>query len=64
MKCIKNLVVVSFSALCFSMSPGTASARGARVASASLLEFISMKHSGARGFFLSRLKVGTVLGEM
>ena len=35
MKCIKNLVVVSFSALCFSMSPGTASARDARVASAS-----------------------------
>ncbi len=33
MKCIKNLVVVSF-------------------------EFISMKQSGARGFFLSRLKVG------
>jgi hypothetical protein len=30
----------------------------ARVASASLLEFISMKQSGARGFFLSRLKVG------
>jgi hypothetical protein len=25
---------------------------------ASLLEFISMKQSGARGFFLSRLKVG------
>jgi hypothetical protein len=37
----------------------------ARVASASLLEFISMKQSGARGFFLSRLKVAlTVLGEM
>jgi hypothetical protein len=36
----------------------------ARVASASLLEFISMKQSGAHGFFLSRLKVGTVLGEM
>jgi hypothetical protein len=36
----------------------------ARVASASLLEFISMQ-SGARGFFLSRLKWAlTVLGEM
>jgi hypothetical protein len=28
------------------------------VASASLLEFISMKQSGALGFFLSRLRVG------
>jgi hypothetical protein len=37
--------------------------KDARVASASL-EFISMKQSGARGFFLSRLKVGTVLGDM
>jgi hypothetical protein len=53
-----------FSALLLDVSRNGFRKGDARVASASLLEFISMKQSGARGFFLSRLKVGINVGQM